>query len=433
MKVLLIAWGLPPCRGSGVYRALAILRTLVDLNVTVVALTASRETFEVLYGADPSLEADIPEGVELVRVPFLPERLWPVVNDWSWTRVNRRAEWSGATRERDYRTFPEDVYASWVRPATAQALNTAAGGDIDLVIATGNPYVDFEVAHAVHEAFGIPFVLDDRDSFLYDVFTGEQGRLFDQRIERYETYLDGCQEYWCVNPPIANLHRHALAGAAEKVHVVENGWDSRFSPFTESTGLAESTSRGQARRVGFVGTVTSGFPVDDVLDAWRAMQASSSARNELHFFGDVGFTRGAATVVGARLADAADDGVVLHGRVSKSRIADAYDSLDALLFAKEGSPLITSGKVYEYAATGLPIAALGLSGLDAGRVLDGYPRLHVASAGTDGAAAAIGDALQDTQSDGSQQRAEAARAFGLRLERRAQLRPALKRVLGASR
>ena len=427
MKVLLVAWGLPPCREAGVYRALSILGELVDMGADVVALTASRETFETLYGADTGLEAHIPHGVELVRVPFFPEQLWPVVNDWSFTRVHKRAEWSNATRQGDYRAFPEDVYASWVRPATAQALSIAAGGDVDLVIATGNPYVDFEVAYATHEAFAIPFVLDDRDSFLFDVFTGEKGRLFDPRMEHYEAYLAGCVEYWCVNPPIASLHREALPSAAEKVQVVENGWDSRFPPFTDSKG------RGPTSRIGLVGTVTSGFPVDDVLDAWHAVQASSSESNELHIFGDVGSARGAVTGIGARLVDAADDGVVLHGHVSKPRIADAYESVDALLFVKERSPLITSARVYEYAATGLPIAALGLRDTDAGRVLDGYPRLHLAPAGIEGGAATIRAALQDAHSDGSDQRAETARAFGSRLQREVQVRPALERVLGKCR
>lgn len=427
MRVLLVAWGLPPCRGSGVYRALALARQLVELGVSVTALTATRETFLALYGADTALEAHLPDGVRLVRVPFFPERLWPVINDWPAARVNERAAWSRSARENDYRLFPEDVYASWLRPATAEAFAVASDREFDLIIATGNPYVDFEVAHAVHNTFSIPFVLDDRDSFLYDVFTGEPGRLFDQRLPLYRQYVDKAVEYWCVNPPITELHRRAArADAQSKVQVVENGWDAQFPPF------GHRTPRAATARMGFVGTVTSGFPVDAVLSAWRSARSSSSLDVELHFFGDVGFSRGAAASdVAATLVSAADDGVVVNGRITKASIADAYGMLDALLFAKEGGALITSGKSYEYAASGLPIAALGLAGQDAARVLARYPRLHEDL--TNGAAAAIVAALRDARSDGASDRERAARSFGRRLERGNQLRPALQRVLEAAR
>lgn len=423
MKVLVIAWCLPPCRGSGVYRALATVRQLAEIDVEVVALTAARETFRSLYGADTDLETQIPQQVEVVRVPFYPERMWPVINDWPSSRVNSRPSWQRAIRERDHRLFPEDVYASWLQPATAEAFNIVGRGDIDLVVASGNPYVDFEVAYQVHETFEIPFVLDDRDSFLYDVFTGLPGRLFEERVDRYQDYLGACREYWCVNPPIAALHRSAHPDGQAKVRVVENGWDSDFPPVDERTG------RGSGRRVGFVGTVTSGFPVDRVLEAWRAARGSEPhAGSELHFFGDIGFSRGAATGVRAALEAASAEGVVLHERVSKTKIAEAYGDLDALLFVKEGSAMITSGKAYEYAATGLPVAAIGLDGLDAARVLKGYPRLH-SSRQPDQDAEAILAALHDAGAQGSDERLTAAQAFGERFERRVQLRPALDRVL----
>ncbi len=73
--VLYVAWGFPPCRGGGVYRALATANAFAQRGARVSVLTADRETFERFTGTDPSLEERIHPGVSVHRVPFD----WPAV------------------------------------------------------------------------------------------------------------------------------------------------------------------------------------------------------------------------------------------------------------------------------------------------------------------------------------------------------------------
>lgn len=54
--VLYVAWGFPPSRGGGVYRALATVNAFVAEGFDVTVLTADRETFEKYTGVDASLE-----------------------------------------------------------------------------------------------------------------------------------------------------------------------------------------------------------------------------------------------------------------------------------------------------------------------------------------------------------------------------------------
>ena len=423
-RVLVVAWGLPPCRGPGVYRALAMLRVLRDLGASVTALTASRETFLVLYGADTSLESHIPAGVELIRVPFAPPAMWPVVNDWSKDRATRRKDWRRRQRAVDLATYPEYGYASWLRGAVAAAVTAHRATPFDFVVATGNPYVDFEIAWALHEYGGVPFVLDDRDSFLYDVYRDEPDPLFSQRIDRYRDYLSGCLEYWCVNPPIADRHRSQAGSDAGKIHVVENGWDSAFAP----APAQRATASGDRVRVGYVGTLTPGFPIDQLLTAWRVAVEETGTPAELSLVGDIGFQRSGGDRIRGRIDGAREWGVTARGRVPKADLPGLYSELDGLLFLKEGSALVTSGKVYEYIATGLPIIALGIDGLDAARVLQGYPRLHTGSLDDPGrAASAIASGLADARS--TLESAADIAAFAERYDRDKVLRPALGRVL----
>jgi glycosyltransferase involved in cell wall biosynthesis len=430
MKVLLVAWGLPPCPDTGASRALAITRQLTQLGAQVVALTASRETFLALYGADTDLERCVPNQTEMVRVPFFPSQLWPVLNDWPWLRINERTAWAAAARTRDRNTFPESIFASWLEPATCEALRIASRNDIDLVIATGSPYVDFEVAHRTHRALGIPLVLDDNGSFLFDVLTGEPDGLFAQRIPRYEDYLECCREYWCVAPSIAELHSAALPEAAGKLHVVENGWDPECPP------VPITRTSGSGRRIAVVDTVTSAFPVARVLRAWRWARASSPWPDmELHLYGDIGAGRGGVAggqswiaEVRSALEAATADGVVLHGQIGRLAAAEAYGSVGALLLVDQGRPLHGPVAAYEYAATGLPIAGIGLDDLDGLPALAEYPRLHVGT-GPDQDVAAILSAIDDANRPGAALREAEAQLFARRFEWRAHLRPALERVL----
>lgn len=430
MHVAIIAWGLPPCQGSGTYRALALVREFVHSGARVTALTASRETFLTMYGADTSLEAQIPDAVHLERVPFSPNHIWPIMQDWPAAQVKTPQRWAQAERRRDHSIFPEDVYAPWLNRALEALLELHRRDPVDLVLATGNPYVDFEIAYGLHESAGVPFVLDDRDSFLFQVFTGDVQKYHRERTKRFLNFVESCQEYWCVNPGLAAKHGEVAGKHSSKIHVVENGWDPGPLPPHEAITRRE-TEQGPTRpaRIGFIGTITRHTPLVEILEAWSDFRQGTRSHTELHLFGQVGFTAGNDLDEDDAIAALTKaDGVVFRGRVAKNDVWDAYGELDVLLLAARGGELVTSGKVYEYLATGLPIVALTGPDHDALRVLRQYPRLHPALLGDRmEAVKALQSAFDDSHSEGAV--LAKAQEFGAARRRDLSLSPAIRRVL----
>lgn len=422
--VALVCWGFPPFRGSGAFRPLALANSLAAAGADVTVVTASREVFLVQYGADPTLERHVDPRVELVRVPFYPSHAWPLMNDWPQARVSApkkfAAQHDPAT---DY--FPEKVYASWLPRVSEALFELHRRKPISLVLGTGAPYVDDEAAALLGANYGIPVVLDDRDSFLADVFTGQPAPLYEERRPYFERWLEICAEMWFVNPPIAQWHRDRFPEHADRIRVVENGWDPGVVDAARIAGVATGPLK-----AGYVGLVPSNFPMDPVLAAWAGiMDDDSQPAASLRFVGPLGYEVDSEKWKRMESAIAAAPHVEWAGHHPREQLAEIYADLDVLLLIKEGGQMVTGGKTYEYAATGLPIAALVDPASDAVRVLRDYPRLYVADPHDPAAAkAAIAAAMADRITDDGS-RLRAAQRFGETLRREEQLGPHVERIV----
>jgi glycosyltransferase involved in cell wall biosynthesis len=422
--VVLVAWGFPPFRGSGAFRPLAMANGLVRAGARVTVVTTSREVFLVNYGADPALEDLVDPAIEFVRVPFYPEKTWPLLNDWSMRRADQPTSYS-AHDDPALEMFPEPVYAPWLSRVHGALLHLQSQRSIDLIVATGSPYVDLQAAVLMHSDFGVPVVLDDRDSFVLNVFTGGHHDYYDKRLQWFLNWLDQCREMWFVNPPIAQRHRAEFPAGADRIKVVENGWD----PGVVRPEQIAAVPQGPLR-TGYVGLVPSNFPLADVLSAWAGATAGADDTAALLFIGPLGYEVGSQAWTKAQRAIEGADHVEWYGHVPRNDLSAVYNTLDVLLFVKEGGSMVTGGKVYEYAATGLPIVALIDEAGDAARVLAGYPRLHTADhSDPAAAAAAIRSAFQDRRT-GDEALLHAAQEFGARLSRERHLQPHLDRIVG---
>ena len=425
--IALVSWGFPPFRGSGTFRPLAVANALAEAGARVTVIAASRETFLVHYGADPGLESQIDPRVSVHRLPFYPENPWPLIDDWGPERAADPKRFA-AERRRVLPPFPEKVYESWI-PAVGQALRDIDAADpVALILATGGPYGQIEASVDVAADLGIPLVIDDRDSFLADVFTAEPHEWYRQRLSFGLRWFRCAREVWFVNPPIEQWHSRRFPEYADRFRVVENGWDPGIvDPTTITTGPRTPL------RIGYVGLVPTNFPMDMLLEAWRRVRDSSEHPVELVFTGPLGYTEGSPFWRSMHDRIRAAEGVSWAGHVSRPELAGVYAGLDALLLAKEGGELVTGGKTYEYAATGLPIAGVVDPQSDAVRVLRDYPRFHpVAEPGPDAAAAALTATLADALAT-TPGRVAQAQAFGQGLTRRAALDEAVRRVMELAR
>ncbi|MER3387426.1 MAG: glycosyltransferase [Microcella pacifica] len=387
--LLYVAWGFPPSRGAGMYRALATTNAFARAGWQVTVLTPERAVFEQLTDLDTRTEASIDPSVTVVRVPFDLSRGETDLAQWSRFRIESPLGWSGLTLLRESSSFPEPRYGGWGRFLVPAARRVHAQKPVDLVIGTANPNVDFLPGWDLNRRFGIPYVMDYRDTWHLDMYSGRRTAPRTARSSRWEArLLKRAAEVWFVNAPILDWHVGQHPEIAEKAHVVSNGYDESFL-----TGLEPRIRCAHdPLSIGYLGTIYGPMPLEQTFEGWKRARARSTAlaTATLDIHGRLGHYANPDASVKAVLDRYTADGVRYHGKVSKTDVAKVYSSFDALALILGRSRYITSGKVFEYAATGLPIAALHHPETASTSVLSDYPRFVPAS---DDTAEAFADAF----------------------------------------
>ena len=432
--LLYVAWGFPPSRTGGVHRALATVNAFAADGWDVTVLTAPREVFRDVTGADPRLEALVDPRVQVLRIPFA----WPAqqtdLRDWPLWRVLLPRLWATARRRADLRAFPEVGYGPWRRELERAADAVHARAPVDLVVATTNPEVAVTAGVHLHATHGVPYVVDYRDAWSLHTYSGRRRHAPDSAVGRWEARsLGGASEVWLVNEPLRRWHTQAYPRLADRMHVVMNGYD-RDLP----ADLFPAPDPAEPLRYGYLGTMTRVVPLAEFVAGWRRARelspevAAASAR--LH--GYLGYYATPDADLAAIVDGAADAGVTYRGPVSKTDVTATYAASDVLLFLLGGGEYVTSGKVFEYMSTGLPVVSVVTPGCAAEEVLAGYPRWHPAAdlSPTSVASALVGAAV-DARSPDAPARAAAAREHATRFRRDRQLAPrlaALRELVGVT-
>ncbi|MBX9472726.1 glycosyl transferase [Microcella sp.] len=355
--VLYVAWGYPPSRSAGMYRALATANAFARDGWRVTVLTTTRETFERLTGSDPQSEASIDPRVSVVRIPFDAERSDDNLANWSRLRVYSALLWTALRWIPAWFSFPERSYGGWKKPLITAADAIHREHPVDLVVGSANPNVDFAVGWHLHRRHGVPYVMDHRDAWHLDVYTGARTAPRLSRSSRLESRMFArSAEAWFVNAPIRDWHAGEHPSKADDFHVVANGFDPEF--LQTDRDRAPDAEAGLV--FGYLGTIYGPIPLRETLDAWRLARTRSPllARSRLVVRGRLGHFSEPDPAVAELLDAYRADGVSYEGPVSKTAVSEVYRSFDALLLIISRSPFVTSGKVFEYAASGLPIAAL---------------------------------------------------------------------------
>ncbi|MEO7268533.1 MAG: glycosyltransferase [Knoellia sp.] len=370
--VLYVAWGFPPCRAGGVYRALATANAFARAGYRVTVLTAEREAFERYTGTDPSMESRVDERIEVVRIPFE----WPGMESdlrrWSATRVFTPKVWRKMRAKADHKDFPEAAYGPWWGPLREAAVDIHQRDKVDLVVATANPNVDFAAAQVLNESFGVPYVMDYRDAWMLDVFDGSLLHEEGGRVEHLErSLLENSSEVWFVNEPIRAWHADRHPDLAERMHVVANGYDPEFAPHPQ----LEAPPADKPLTFGYIGTVSPKVPLAEFAEGWRLAHERSPelANASAVLRGYLGFYSTPSPVLVNLVDQYSDVGLNYDGPVPKAEVSEVYDSLDVCLLILGAGKYVTSGKVFEYTATALPIVSIHDPGNAASDVLREYP------------------------------------------------------------
>jgi glycosyltransferase involved in cell wall biosynthesis len=427
--LLYVAWGFPPSRGGGVHRALATANAFVAGGWDVTVLTAERAVFLDYTGADASLEALVRPEVTITRIPFSWPTLATDVHTFSRLRVYAPKTWGRLRPKLDSIPFPERGYGPWRRPLEQAAERIHAERPVGLVVASANPHVDFMAAWALRR-HGVPYVMDYRDAWLLDVFSGARLHSAHSRAARWERRLVGrAREVWFVNRAIRDWHAGLYPEHAGRFHVVANGYDPELAPAASERVLDPEAGL----TFGYLGTISTKVPLAEFLEGWRLARRRSElvGRSRAQLRGYLGFYQTPRADLRIQLDQAGPDGVTYLGPVPKTGVRDAYTAVDVLLLILGTGRYVTSGKVYEYMASGLPIVSVHHPGNAASDELRDYPLWFPAeSLDPEAVAAAIVRAAEAAVTSGPRLR-EASVQIASRYRRDLQLRPRIEALTRA--
>ncbi len=371
--VIYLAIGFPPAAKSSTYRMRETANQFCANGWDVTVVTVAREAWERDSGIDLTLLDQVDPRVRVVELPLFREDLETDIRHFDEARALAPSEWLGYLRERQRRTFPEHNFGEWREALEQAVLDIHREHPADLLLASCVPYVNLAAAWRLREEAGVPYAVDFRDGWSIDVIDGVEAfsrtsveGVWEQRI------LDHATSLWVVNDPIAEHYRTRYPEIADRIRVVRNGYDADSSP-----GRVHSPNPETGLVFGYLGTVNfTRNHLKIVIDAWREARRRepllANARFEVR--GHIGNGAKRELNQHTELLDSAkEDGVVFGGPAAKAEVASVYASWDAMVLILIGGRFVTSGKVYEYMATGLPIVSAHVVEHDASNVLAGHP------------------------------------------------------------
>ncbi|MFC4016542.1 glycosyltransferase [Micromonospora sp. GCM10011542] len=429
--VVYLAIGFPPAAKSSAYRMRETANQFAARGWDVTVITIADESWEREYGLDHTLSDGVDPRIVVERLPLARADLETDIRAFSEARSLHPQRWIEEQRRQELRIFPEPVFGGWRAELERAVLRVHREHAADLLMTTCAPYVNLAVTWRLWQEHRVPYVIDFRDGWSVDVIGGKAAFDRDSAAGRWEEkVLAEARAVWCVNEPIADFYRERYEALRDRVRVVRNGYDEDCVPSaTHRADPAEGLTFGYLGSINFAPAL-----LDSVLTGWRLARRQDPllARSRFEVRGHIG--AGALREANAHmelLRAAAGDGVEFGGPVAKADVAATYGRWDALVLMLVGGRFVTSGKVYEYAASGLPVVSAHEVDHDASAVLAGHP-LWTGAVGLDPRrlADSFVRAARLTVEATDDQRA-AARTHARRYARGAQLAPAVAEATAA--
>jgi glycosyltransferase involved in cell wall biosynthesis len=222
VRALIVSYAFPPVGGAGVQRVLKLVKYLPVHGVTPTVLTVRNPSVPV---RDPSLERDIPSGVEVVRVPTLEPSYAAKEEAQRATSAPSRGlaarAKAGLVRFGAVLLIP-DSQTLWLPAAQLALASRLFRGSDDVIFISGPPFSQFWLALVARLRRDTAVVLDYRDEWRMASRTSSSGAevLLERRLlhcahavttatQAYRTEL--CTRFEFLDPA--------------RVHAIPNGYD----------------------------------------------------------------------------------------------------------------------------------------------------------------------------------------------------------------
>jgi glycosyltransferase involved in cell wall biosynthesis len=250
--------------------------------------------------------------------------------------------------------------------ATMRACSNLTASDVDVIVATGGPFIAFRLAKHLSDKLGRPYVLDYRDPWTGNPHDARPVR--PATIQEELTLLAGCSAVTIVSRSWAlSLDQRFSLGS--KLHVVTNGYDP------------EELANLEPYDFGHFAIVYTGkfYPpkrvITPIMAALKSLKATGTEKNGewyFHYYGhDVNHVREEAERFDVM------DRVFMHGSVSRVDVLSAVRGAGvAVVIASvtgEGTQEdtgIVTGKIFEPLGLGTPILLIAPPGSDATEIVE---------------------------------------------------------------
>lgn len=422
---LYVAWAFPPSHAGGTLRTVATVNALIETGFAVTVLAPESDSFARFTGADNTGLGRIDSRAEVQRVPFA----WPLrdhdISRWPRERALRQGPWMVDYLAHETDGFPETGFGPWLPALLGAADEVHARKPVDLTIGSAGPQVVLAVGHHLFTTADVPYVIDQRDAWRLDLYDGTEST--DPRVIELEAaWIAAAHEVWFVNDPILRWHQQAYPASADRMRLVADGHDGDLATSARASGRVDGLT------FTFVGHLTPHLPLIEFAEGWATARETSSAlldaRANIWGYLDKDDRRNPPI-----LDACAELGIDYRGPASQAETAALHAESDVLLLLLAGSPYLSSAKVYEYLATGLPIVSVHDPGSAATEILTGYPLwFPAADLSADAVARALLDAAGAARSTSAEVRA-ACIAFAARHQRAVKLGPAVAALLESVR
>nr|WP_281722841.1 glycosyltransferase [Nitrosomonas nitrosa] len=356
-KLLFLAYPFPPLRAIGAIRTGNMVKHLARLGWDVTVVTP-----------DPSIWRNVDDignvSMELEREGIkriLTGHRWRCLSAQGLKCWNQNVGWvAGGICRTIARHLGIDKYVGWIKEAE-RACSNLNPKDVDVILASGQPFVAFRLARNLSERLDSPYVLDYRDPWTGNPHAGRPPR--PATIREEASLLERCAAVTVVSPSWgAALDRRFSVGA--KLHVVTNGYDP------DEVGVVKPHDFGHCA---FVYTGNFYAPkrvISPFFAALKCLKESLHERSNEWYFHYYGAQEDHVREQAVRFG--LNDRIVLHGRVSRQEALSAVKGANlavVITSVEEEKTLedkgIVTGKIFEAIGLATPVLLIAPLGSDA--------------------------------------------------------------------